>query len=70
MKRVKTKRSGINGYQCRLQDSYDNYQQFKALAEMYGIHTRLGYKTVKGAWQRNPMVEGSVIPADLRKVET
>jgi hypothetical protein len=67
MKRVKCK-SGITGWRCRLQKNYDSFEQFKYYAEMYALHTRLGYKTIKGAWLSDPMIEGSVIPEDFRKV--
>ena len=35
---------------------------------MYGLHTRLGYKTIVGAWRANPVVQGSVDPSDFRVV--
>jgi hypothetical protein len=61
-------KSGLMGYRCRLRSNYDSFQQFQAYAEMYGLHNRLGYRTIKGAWKANPMVEGSIEPSDFRKV--
>lgn len=61
-------RSGLFGFQCNLQDNYTNFEEFEACANMYGLHTRLGYKTILGAWKSNPVIQGSVIPDDFRKV--
>ncbi len=61
-------KSGLRGWRCRLQENYTNEAQFEAYAELYGLHTRLGYKTTRGAWLANPIVEGSVKPSDFRKV--
>lgn len=63
-----TCKSGLVGNQNRLQKTYDNFEQFKAYSETYGIHTRLGYKTPESAWKHNPMIQSSVEPTDLRKV--
>jgi hypothetical protein len=67
IKQVKCE-SGLTGYQCQLQDNYDNFSQWRAYAEMYGLHTRLGFKTVRGAWRANPVIQGSVEPMDFCKV--
>jgi hypothetical protein len=68
MKQVKCK-SGLTGWQCRLRKNYNNsFEQFKAYAEMYGLHTRLGFKTIVGAWKSNPVIRGSVIPSDFQRV--
>ena len=66
MKQVKCK-SGITGWESRLRKVYDTYDQFRRLSEFYGLHTRLGYKTPKGAWRSNPVIRGSVIPSDYCK---
>jgi len=62
-------KSGLEGWQNRLQENYSSFEEFKAWADCWGIHTRLGYKTIRGAWKANPMVQGSVIPSDFRKVK-
>ena len=66
MKRVKTK-SGITGWQCKLQENYDNdFEKFESYCEIYNIHERLGFKTILEAWNKNPLIEGSTNPSDLR----
>ena len=62
-----TCKSGIKGWQCRLQDNYDSYLQWEDYSNLRNLHQRLGYKTPKTAWQRNPIVQGSVNPSDFRK---
>jgi len=69
MRTVKCK-SGLTGYQCRLRANYKGYKEFESYAETYGLHTRLGYKTPRAAWDANPTVQGSVDPSDFRKVKT
>lgn len=70
---AKTKRvickSGLTGWQCKLRYNYASFEEFEAYSETYGIHTRLGYKTPKTAWTKNPTIQGSVNPSDLRKVK-
>lgn len=68
MEQVKCK-SGIMGWQCKLQENYDNsFEQFQSWCETHNIHTRLGYKTPESAWKNNPIIQGSTEPSDLRKV--
>ena len=62
-------RSGLSGERSRLQSRYNDLEDFRSWSEIYGIHTRLGYKTVEGCWRANPMIESSVEPSDLRKVK-
>lgn len=61
-------KSGIKGWQCKLQTNYSNLEEFQGYCEIYNLHGRLGYKTPEAAWQKNPVVQGSVIPSDFRKV--
>lgn len=59
--------SGIEGWQARLQDNYDNdFNQWRACSETYGLSERLGYDSVEEAWEANPIVEGSTNPSDFR----
>lgn len=67
MKRVKCK-SGLTGYQCRLQKNYSSFEEFEAYSDTYGVSARLGYKTAEQAWKANPIIQGSVNPSDLRVV--
>lgn len=62
--RIKCK-SGINGWRNRLQLNYTGFDEFQQYAELYGLHTRLGFETVKQAWDANPIIEGSVNPSDF-----
>jgi hypothetical protein len=67
MKAVKCK-SGIIGWRDKLQNTYSSFDEFVEYCAMYGIHERLGYRTPAQAWMKNPLIEGSTNPADLRKV--
>jgi hypothetical protein len=67
MKRVKCK-SGIKGWQGRIQESYSSFDEFSKYAEIFGLHTRLGYATPYEAWMANPIIQGSVNPSDFCKV--
>jgi hypothetical protein len=64
MKQVKCK-SGLTGWQCRLQKNYTSFEEFKAYSETYGIHQRLGFKSAEEAWDKNPTIQGSTEPSDL-----
>jgi hypothetical protein len=67
MKSIKC-RSGLQGYQCRLQENYDSFEQWEAYADMYSLHLKLGFKSPKTAWDANPIIQGSVDPSDFRKI--
>lgn len=68
MKRVKCK-SGIEGWQCRLRENYDNnFEQFDAYDEVYNLSIRLGFKNAEHAWNANPIIQGSTNPLDFRVV--
>ena len=67
MKQVKCK-SGLTGYQCRLQENYSDFEEFEAYSETYAVTKRLGYESAQAAWEANPIIQGSVEPSDLRVV--
>lgn len=67
MKTVKCE-SGVKGWQSRLQKNYNSLEEFVSYCEIYGIHTRLGFDTPEEAWDENPIIQGSVIPSDLKLV--
>ena len=69
MKRVICK-SGLSGWRARIQENYSCFAEFKSYSVNYGLHTRLGYKSLKALWIANPLVEGSVNPSDFRKVRS
>jgi hypothetical protein len=64
--RVRCK-SGLTGWRERLRKNYADFAEFKNWSDMFGLHTRLGYRSPESAWRRNPVVEGSVEPSDFRK---
>lgn len=64
MKRVVT-RSGLNGWQAKLQHVYANYEEFCNYDSIYNIASRLGFSSCEIAWSTNPTVFGSVNPSDL-----
>lgn len=67
MKRVKCK-SGLDGWQCRLQKNYGSLEEFDYYSEIYGIHSRLAFDSAEAAWKANPVIKGSIIPSDLEVV--
>ena len=66
MKRVICK-SGIQGWQAKLQSVYQNKAEWIEYCSVYNIHLRLGYKNPENAWKANPTVQGSVNSSDFRK---
>lgn len=61
-------KSGLKGWQCKLQENYNSFAGFKEFCRTYNIHKRLGYKTMKAAWESNPTIQGSTEPSDLSVV--
>lgn len=68
MKRVRFA-SGLIGWEDKIQNVYSNLTEFATWCEIYGIHRRLGYKTIRACWNDNPTVQGSTNPKDLQKKE-
>lgn len=52
----------------KLQNVYQDFDEFSAYSETYGLHERLGYETPMEAWEDNPKVQGSCNPDDFRRV--
>jgi hypothetical protein len=67
IKRVICK-SGIEGWQARVRDNWENFESLLAASEVYGIAGRLGYESAADLWEDNPIVQGSTEPSDLRIV--
>ena len=44
----------------------DDFDQFVAWSEIYGIAEQLGFASEHDAWDENPIIQGSVIPSDFR----
>lgn len=51
----------------KLQKNYTSFEEFESYSEMYGLHKRLGYKSAKSAWGKNPHIQWSVNPNDFKK---
>lgn len=68
MKRIKT-RSGISGWQEKLQKVYTSYEEFQWYCEMYAIHKQLGFKDIKRCWDANPTMSGSVVVGELKRAK-
>lgn len=64
MKQIITK-SGIKGYQCRLQDNYGSLEEFQDYDANYGLVKKLGYPDASTAWEANPVIQGSINPDDF-----
>lgn len=67
MKKVKCK-SGLLGSQETIKERYESIGEFKKYCQIYGIHKRLGYRTIKSCWESNPTIQSSVEPSDLKIV--
>jgi hypothetical protein len=64
MKQITTK-SGITGYQCRLQDNYSSFEEFEGYNETFNLTSRLGFSSAFKAWSANPTIQGSTNPEDF-----
>ncbi len=65
MKQV-TCMSGARGWQDKLQKVYNgDFKEFKEYCRNYNIHKRLGYVSMKAAWETNPTIQGSTNPEDI-----
>jgi hypothetical protein len=61
--------SVVNEWTDRLRTTYDNnFDEFQSLDRNYGIAKKLGYKSAREAWQKNPLIKGSTDPSDLEVV--
>lgn len=61
-------KSGLKGWRARLQANYKSLREWIHYARTYGLHERIGFKSMADAWYANPVIEGSVNPSDFRKV--
>lgn len=67
-RRVKC-RSGIIGWQDKLQNVYTDLEEFKSYCDNFQNHKRLGFKYPETAWKANPTIQGSTNPKDYRRVK-
>lgn len=63
-----TTKSGLNGWQGRLQDEYVHFEEFEVYSGMYGLAAQLGFASAREAWDTNPIVQGSTNPGDYCRV--
>ncbi len=66
-KQVRCK-SGLMGWQNKLQANYAKFTEFQTYDEIYGLAKRLGYKSAAAAWKANPTIQGSTNPSDYCRV--
>lgn len=56
-------------WRSSLRDNYDDdFGQFLAYSDMYGLAGRLGFATAEDAWEANPTIQGSTDPTDFSVV--
>ncbi len=67
MRQVRCK-SGLRGWQDKLQNVYTSLTEFRQWNALYGLAQRLGYRSALAAWRDNPTVRGSVLPSDYCRV--
>jgi len=63
-------KSGAMGTREKLQNRYDDLEDFSHWSEIYNLHRRLGYDTAEEAWEDNPTIESGTNPSDLRNVSS
>ena len=55
-------------WKSKLQKNYTNFDDFCQWDEIYNLAKRLGFKSAKEAWDKNPMIQGSTDPKDFKCV--
>jgi hypothetical protein len=63
-----TCKSGIKGWQGRLRSVYVSFSEFADNSDMYGLAERLGFSSSEEAWDKNPIIQGSINPEDFRAI--
>lgn len=72
MSKIKTVRckSGVMGWQGKIQDIYKDFNEFDLYCNIYHIHTKLGFKNPLVMWTSNVRLRGSMNPNDLELVKS
>jgi len=65
MKKIKCE-SGTTEWKEHLQNVCENFGEFQLYSRLYDITRRLGFKTEEEAWEKNPLIQGSVNPRNFR----
>lgn len=60
-------KSGVEGWEDYLKAVYNSKEEFLSYNETYGIAARLGYTDPEECWRANPLIQGSINPADLKR---
>jgi len=64
-----SKKTAKPSWKMRLQDSYDgDFEQWEMYDRTYNLAQRLGFRSAREAWEANPVIQGSVDPADFSVV--
>ena len=53
----------------RLQNIYDDFDEWLYYCDIYHLAERLGYDSPEQAWKENPIIQGSINPRDYRIAE-
>ena len=56
--------SGLMGEIFRLQAAYVNLGEWEENSDLWGLAVKLGFANAQTAWDKNPIVQCSVNPAD------
>ena len=64
----KTK-SGLSGWQAKVQQVYSDFAEFMAYCETYEIHKQLGFKSIIRCWNKNPLMNGTVVVGSLKQAK-
>ena len=55
-------------WRASLKNEYENFEEFAAYDEIYGLAKRLGFDSAEEAWEANPLIQGGVNPEDYKRV--
>lgn len=56
-------------WKSHIQDVYTDFEEFEDYNKIYGLAKRLGFKSTKEAWDKNPMIQGSTDPKDYKIIK-
>lgn len=69
-KGVGTLEEGLDeNWSDHVQDVYDSFEELESYDETYGIAKRLGFKDAVELWEKNPKIQGTTNPKDLKVVK-
>ena len=56
-------------WKAKLRKVYRSLEELKAYDRVYGVVYRLGFTTAEEAWEKNPLIGGSVHSKDFGRVK-